>query len=121
MASRKIPSHMTRELQRHVASSSTTTKKNHSGTAIFVVGFVAVAASVPFLCVQWIGNLNNRDESLSASQIRRGAFNNSGSKDIGRDPKWSRGTYDKKELEELFRRDDGRVQLDEKFFPATKR
>jgi hypothetical protein len=43
---------------------------------------------VPYLFINWIQPLNDRDSALTGSQIRRGAFNNSGSKDAGKDPYW---------------------------------
>ena len=36
----------------------------------------------------WIGHLNERDDPLTAAQTRRGAFLNSGTRDIGPDPDW---------------------------------
>lgn len=33
-------------------------------------------------------NLNSTEKSLNATQIRRGAYLNSGSKDVGVDPDW---------------------------------
>jgi hypothetical protein len=45
----------------------------------------------------WIGGLAEKESALTAPQIRRGAFLNTGSKDIGRDPQWdfSIGQYKK--------------------------
>lgn len=48
----------------------------------------ATAGSFPLLATWWIGNLNQRDEALTAPQVRRGAFQNSGTRDIGKDPEW---------------------------------
>ena len=50
---------------------------------------------IPYIATQWIGNLNEKDDALTAAQIRRGAFLNSGSKDAGKDPNWDfkTGTY----------------------------
>ena len=61
--------------------------------------------------------MTERDGELTGSQIRRGAFNNSGSKDAGKDPYWDfkrgrrrklgdDGCSDDGGYEELFRRDD---------------
>ena len=115
---------MARELKRHVAGSSS---KSSRGTKAAVnntkqqqqegasrvlwacVGFVGFVATVPYFCVQWIGGLTDKDDPLSSSQIRRGAFNNSGSRDAGRDPNWdlSRGVYKpSKELRDLLAKED---------------
>ncbi|KAL7558988.1 hypothetical protein ACA910_010868 [Epithemia clementina (nom. ined.)] len=48
----------------------------------------SVASSFPLLAWWWIGNLSERDGELTSPQIRRGAFGNSGSRDVGRDPDW---------------------------------
>lgn len=37
-------------------------------------------------------SLYDSEEGLTGSQIQRGAFMNSGSKDVGRDPEWDRAT-----------------------------
>jgi hypothetical protein len=50
--------------------------------------FVSGAASLPYLATQWIGNLSTKDHELNAAGVRRGAFQNSGSKDAGPDPNW---------------------------------
>ena len=41
--------------------------------------------------------MNEKDAPLTAAQVRRGAFNNSGTRDVGKDPNWdfSNGTYKK--------------------------
>jgi hypothetical protein len=36
----------------------------------------------------WWIQLNEKDAPLTAAQVRRGAFNNSGSRDVGKDPNW---------------------------------
>eukprot|EP00586_Coscinodiscus_wailesii_P021883 CAMPEP_0172493496 /NCGR_PEP_ID=MMETSP1066-20121228/24955_1 /TAXON_ID=671091 /ORGANISM="Coscinodiscus wailesii, Strain CCMP2513" /LENGTH=73 /DNA_ID=CAMNT_0013263697 /DNA_START=310 /DNA_END=531 /DNA_ORIENTATION=+ len=43
--------------------------------------------------------LNSREEPLNSSQIRRGAFNNSGSRDGGIDPDWDFKTGRRKRKE----------------------
>jgi len=50
--------------------------------------FVGGAASMPYLATQWIGNLSTKDTNLNAAGVRRGAFQNSGSKDAGPDTNW---------------------------------
>ena len=71
---------------------------------------------VPYAFINWIRPLTDRDGALTGSQIRRGAFNNSGSKDAGIDPYWDfkRGRRKKKGedgceddggYEDLFQRD----------------
>eukprot|EP00581_Thalassiosira_minuscula_P008401 CAMPEP_0183710188 /NCGR_PEP_ID=MMETSP0737-20130205/5995_1 /TAXON_ID=385413 /ORGANISM="Thalassiosira miniscula, Strain CCMP1093" /LENGTH=92 /DNA_ID=CAMNT_0025938413 /DNA_START=208 /DNA_END=486 /DNA_ORIENTATION=- len=72
---------------------------------------------VPYFFINWIQPLSERDGALTGSQIRRGAFNNSGSKDVGVDPYWDfkrgrrkkmgeDGCEDDGGYEDLFRRDD---------------
>lgn len=60
------------------------------------VAIVATASSFPLVATWWV-KLNDKDEPLTAAQNRRGAFNNSGSKDVGRDPNWdfAKGQYKK--------------------------
>ncbi|KAL3656356.1 hypothetical protein V7S43_018800 [Phytophthora oleae] len=65
-----------------------------------VVGFALVVAagffSIPFIAHYTKGaNLTAQEKPLNASQIRRGAYANSGSRDAGADPDWdlSTGTY----------------------------
>mmetsp|Transcript_2689 Transcript_2689/g.5810 ORF Transcript_2689/g.5810 Transcript_2689/m.5810 type:complete len:167 (+) Transcript_2689:216-716(+) len=53
------------------------------------VGFVGAAATLPYFATKKIGNLTGRDDPLTAAQVRRGAFNNSGSRDAGKDPNWN--------------------------------
>mmetsp|Transcript_28861 Transcript_28861/g.32368 ORF Transcript_28861/g.32368 Transcript_28861/m.32368 type:complete len:160 (-) Transcript_28861:86-565(-) len=116
-AFKKLPPDVRRELLRHVkpitpvssSSSSAAHKKkfenleavgnNRSNSAkkwlLGCVGFVGAAASIPYFATRRIGNLTARDDPLGANQIRRGAFNNSGSRDAGKDPNWDlkTGTY----------------------------
>jgi hypothetical protein len=94
VAARKIPPHFARELKRHVikqtqSSSSSTSHNNSTVKTLFgCVAFAGVTASIPYFALQWIAPLNDREDALTHSQIRRGAFNNSGSRDAGRDPNW---------------------------------
>eukprot|EP00547_Thalassionema_nitzschioides_P008023 CAMPEP_0194204876 /NCGR_PEP_ID=MMETSP0156-20130528/4292_1 /TAXON_ID=33649 /ORGANISM="Thalassionema nitzschioides, Strain L26-B" /LENGTH=133 /DNA_ID=CAMNT_0038931003 /DNA_START=128 /DNA_END=529 /DNA_ORIENTATION=+ len=118
MASSKIPQHVLRELRRHVTKPSSTARVSSqtessslksNPTLAGVLGFLGFSCSIPFLAMQWIGRLNDKDDPLTAAQVRRGAFNNSGTRDIGKDPKWDfkRGLYIKdKDYEDLFARDD---------------
>jgi hypothetical protein len=48
----------------------------------------ATMTIVPYAFINWIRPLSERDDALTGSQIRRGAFNNSGSRDVGKDPYW---------------------------------
>ena len=59
------------------------------------VGFVGCAATLPYYATQKIGSLTDRDDPLTAAQVRRGAFMNSGSRDAGKDTNWDlkTGTY----------------------------
>ena len=129
----KIPPHVARELRRHVqkqrpsSSSSSTTNNNTSSSSKFayfsqpkvLAGCLALTATmtiVPYAFINWIRPLTDREGALTGSQIRRGAFNNSGSKDVGIDPYWdfNRGRRKKKGedgceddggYEDLFQRD----------------
>jgi hypothetical protein len=124
-AARKIPPHIARELARHVKSSATKNTTNigsrantggnsdgGSGKLKTVAGcflFVGVTASIPILAMKWIGPLNEKDAALTGAQIRRGAFNNSGSRDVGKDPNWDfkTGTRKKdKDYVDLFLKDN---------------
>lgn len=99
-----------RELRRHVSPKPLNTQnheqhlqqlRDEAGNKLrWVLGscltLVAVAASFPLIATWWI-SLNEKEEALTAPQIRRGAFLNSGSRDVGRDPNWdfSKGKYKK--------------------------
>ena len=58
------------------------------------LAFTAAAASIPLAAHAWIGggnennSLTDREGALTAPQVRRGAFLNTGSRDVGRDPEW---------------------------------
>lgn len=105
---KNLPPHVLRELKRHVsptpmkpsagqhASRGPTAapgskQKMGTGMKLALGGsllLTATAGSFPLLATWWIGNLNQRDEALTAPQVRRGAFQNSGTRDIGKDPEW---------------------------------
>ena len=75
-------------------------EQRRSGMRSVAIGctiFTAAAASLPLVMYYWVGGLNDKDAPLTAPQVRRGAFQNSGTKDIGRDPNWdfSNGKYKK--------------------------
>jgi hypothetical protein len=101
---KKLPPEVRRELLRHVkpsssSSSSSTTRGNTASSAsssssaryYWLAGctlFVSGAASLPYWATQKIGNLSTKDEALNPAGVRRGAFQNTGSKDAGPDPNW---------------------------------
>lgn len=62
------------------------------GTAVTAVGcglFTLAAASLPYFMTRSVKPMHTRDESLNSAQIRRGPYLNSGSRDVGIDPKWN--------------------------------
>lgn len=113
---RKLPPEVARELRRHInpskqasaasaaarraaqqqqqpPHSNTNNKKTNKSNKWVVAGCVALTGTmgaVPLLYQRWyIGeSLNEKDAPLTAAQVRRGAFMNSGSRDVGRDPDW---------------------------------
>ena len=94
---KKLPPEVVRELKRHVSPKplpkpgQKATEPDRKGMGKVLAGCVALtatAASFPLLATWWIGNLNERDDPLTAPQVRRGAFQNSGTRDIGKDPNW---------------------------------
>lgn len=98
---KKLPPHVVRELRRHVspnAPSAAATRgqqqqrpKMSNGMKAALGGTIlltATAASFPLLATWWIGNLAQKDDPLTAPQVRRGAFLNSGTRDVGKDPEW---------------------------------
>ena len=130
----KIPPHVARELRRHLlkqkppttGSSSSNRSSSDASSSYFsfsqpkvLAGCLALTATmaiVPYVFINWIQPLSERDEALTGSQIRRGAFNNSGSKDVGKDPYWDfkkgrrkkigvDGVEDDGGYEDLFQRD----------------
>ena len=132
--SKKIPSRIAKELARHIKSPSKTISKSSSSsegngsklaTVMGCFAFVGVTASLPFWAMKWIGPLNEKDAALTGSQIRRGAFNNSGSRDVGKDPNWDfkTGTRKKdKDYVDLFVKDNpDEVDHGDKFLANSKR
>ena len=102
---KNLPPDVRRELLRHVkparssaansASSASaaskvdgTTSKNYWPLVTGCVAFIGFGFYLPYWATQTIGNLTDRDEPLTAAQVRRGAFLNSGSHDAGKDPNW---------------------------------
>jgi hypothetical protein len=74
---------------------------------------------VPYAFINWIRPLSERDDALTGSQIRRGAFNNSGSRDVGKDPYWDfRNGRRKKKGEDGVVDDGGYVALFDRDDPA---
>ena len=104
---KNLPPHVLRELRRHVSpkapprqgntTTATTTAsdgqrpKMSNGMKAALGGTIlltATAASFPLLATWWIGNLAQKEDPLTAPQVRRGAFLNSGTRDVGVDPEW---------------------------------
>mmetsp|Transcript_7206 Transcript_7206/g.11490 ORF Transcript_7206/g.11490 Transcript_7206/m.11490 type:complete len:97 (+) Transcript_7206:78-368(+) len=67
-------------------------KGRNLATAVGLVGFVAGVGSIPYFYTKHMSdkniNLLQQEKPLSGSQIIRGAYMNTGSKDIGVDPDW---------------------------------
>eukprot|EP01083_Nonionella_stella_P092906 260219_1 len=138
-AASKIPPHIARELRRHVrrpsrgTSTTRSTRQNNSNsqgvtnirTLVGCTAFVGVTASIPFIAMQWIGPLNEKDDILSAAQIRRGAFNNSGSRDAGKDPNWDFKTGTRRnnpDYEDMFLKDNPQeLEHGDKYVYESKR
>eukprot|EP00565_Helicotheca_tamesis_P006886 CAMPEP_0185729288 /NCGR_PEP_ID=MMETSP1171-20130828/5077_1 /TAXON_ID=374046 /ORGANISM="Helicotheca tamensis, Strain CCMP826" /LENGTH=134 /DNA_ID=CAMNT_0028398087 /DNA_START=111 /DNA_END=515 /DNA_ORIENTATION=+ len=120
MATNKIPPHLARELRRHLPKKTASVSSGGAGkagedgyrklkTLVGCCVFTGITASIPYWAMKWIAPLTERDEALTQSQIRRGAFNNSGSRDVGKDPMWDfkTGTRIKdKDYEQLFAKDN---------------
>lgn len=92
---KKLPPEVTRELLRHVRRApqpGKETTSSSSSTLKWVLAgcltLTATAGSFPLVAHWWIGSLNEKDGALTGPQVRRGAFNNSGSRDVGKDPNW---------------------------------
>ena len=66
------------------------TNNNKGATKVLLACtvFIGCAASIPYIATAWITNLTDRDDPLTRAQVRRGAFQNSGSIDAGKDPNW---------------------------------
>jgi hypothetical protein len=108
-AFKKLPPGVTRELMRHVSrkplpkpSDAAEQLKQQQGASLqrilyACVAFTATAASIPLVAHWWMGGLVEKEEGLTPAQVRRGAFQNSGTTDIGRDPNWdfTKGEYTK--------------------------
>ena len=119
MAFRKLPPDVARELLRHVKPASSSFKNNRvagngngksnsnsSGKVLAAcLGLLGFSASLPYAATKWIGHLTDRDEPLTHAQVRRGAFLNSGTRDVGRAPNWDwkngRYNYPKDYLEQI--------------------
>ena len=114
----KIPPHVARELARHLVKktssstvgASTTNPPQQQKRVLFgTLAFLGAAFSIPFVAMQWVGRLTDKEEGLTPAQVRRGAFNNSGSRDVGRDNKWDfqKGVYKKDEdYQSIFAKDN---------------
>lgn len=101
---KNLPPHIARELRRHVsprphpkrgAAALPGAPKAHKSYASVLLGcavLTATAASLPLAAHYWIEGMFDRDAPLTAPQIRRGAYMNTGSKDMGRDPDWDFAT-----------------------------
>jgi len=99
---KNLPPHVVRELKRHVspkplpkgagtAQGAGQRQKMTTGMKVALGGTILLfttTASFPLLASWWIGNLAQKEDPLTAPQVRRGAFLNSGTRDIGRDPEW---------------------------------
>ena len=106
---RGMPPHVVRELMRHVSAKPLPKhsdmiqqvhdeQKQRMRKVLYgCIAFTSIAASIPLLAHWWIGGLNEKENGLTAAQNRRGAFLNSGSKDVGKDPNWdfTKGEYKK--------------------------
>ena len=104
-----LPPHVARELRRHIAPSKSAMASSREASAKLrlaeqqrnrhvLIGctlFTMAAGSMPLILYYWIGGLNDADRPLTAPQVRRGAYQNTGTKDIGKDPDWdfSNGTH----------------------------
>ena len=112
-ALRKLPPHVARELRRHISpkplvSPFAKTKPQSDFTAsqltllqqpvsgrphrmVFIgcTALTLLAGCTPLLMYYWVKPLNESDVPLTAPQIRRGAFLNSGSRDVGKDTDWN--------------------------------
>jgi hypothetical protein len=100
-ALKSLPPHVARELRRHIAPSAAAASTRQATAQLrlaeqqrnrfVLIGctlFTMAAGSMPLILYYWIGGLNDADRPLTAPQVRRGAFQNSGSRDVGKDPDW---------------------------------
>ncbi|CAN0100771.1 unnamed protein product [Scytosiphon promiscuus] len=68
-----------------------TVRQRNLALGVAICGFAAATASIPFVIrKRMTKSLYDSEEGLTGSQIQRGAFMNSGSKDVGRDYDWSK-------------------------------
>lgn len=98
----KLPPNVLRELRRHVSPQPISRKspdviikelhQERQQRMKYVLAasvlFTATMASIPFVAHYYMSGLNEKEEPLTSAQVRRGAFLNSGTKDIGKDPNW---------------------------------
>jgi hypothetical protein len=126
----KVPPHVAKELRRHLAkqqgpsinggSDGSSSSRGGGPALLAALALTATMTIVPYFFMNWIRPLSERDDALTGSQIRRGAFNNSGSKDVGKDPYWNfkkgrrvrlgeDGVEDDGGYEELFSRENPEV------------
>lgn len=131
---KNLPPDVARELLRHVkpnprlakTTTSNNNKNSSSSTKVLLgcTAFVAFAGSLPYWATQTIGNLTEKEEALSAAQVRRGAFMNSGSKDAGKDPNWDwkngRYVYPKGFAEHLKRQNPNETDLGPDIGPMVR-
>ena len=101
---KKLPPHVARELRRHISprplvspfaktritdtTSVTSSPPGHRMVFIGCTVLTVLAGCTPLFMYYWIKPLNESDVPLTAPQIRRGAFQNSGSRDVGKDTDW---------------------------------
>ena len=125
----KVPPHVAKELRRHLTKQQGPSNGGGGGggdgsssrgggpALLAALALTATMTIVPYFFMNWIRPLSERDDALTGSQIRRGAFNNSGSKDVGKDPYWDHkrgrrvrvgddGVEDDGGYEELFSREN---------------
>ncbi|GLE04358.1 hypothetical protein PINS_up013288 [Pythium insidiosum] len=77
------------QMPRKPAAGKTPKKAGATGVAAFATVVAFGFFSIPFVAHMLKGeNFNSRDQPLNASQIRRGVYMNTGSKDVGVDKDW---------------------------------
>ena len=79
----------TQRLQQQQPQSSPMGGQQHRMVFIGCTALTIMAGCAPLLLYYWVKPLNESDVPLTAPQIRRGAFQNSGSKDVGKDTDWN--------------------------------
>ena len=95
---RGVPPHVARELRRHLAKQQgpsngggdvgDVSSRGGGPALLAAIALTATMTIVPYFFMNWIRPLSERDDALTGSLIQRGAFNKSGSKDVGKDPYW---------------------------------